>query len=148
MAITAFMVKKLREKTGAGIMDCKKSLVEANGNLEGAVNWLKIKGLAFADKKSGRVAAEGLTAIAVDGIRGAVIEINSESDFVSRNKIFQELVQNVAEVAMQHDDLVSLKSAKATSGKTIEEEIIANIATIGEHLNLRRMHGYLLTNFH
>ena len=139
MAITASMVKELREKTGAGMMDCKKALVEANEDFEAAVDWLRTKGLAAAAKKAGRIAAEGLTAVAIDGTRGAVVEINSETDFVSRNEAFQGLVKEVAEIAVNHGDIESLKSAKANSGKTVEEEIVANVATIGENLNLRRM---------
>lgn len=139
MAITASMVKELREKTGAGMMDCKKALVEAKEDFEGAIDWLRTKGLAAAAKKAGRIAAEGLTAIAINGTNGAVVEINSETDFVSRNEMFQKLVKEVAEIAVNHNDLESLKSAKATSGKTVEEEIVANVATIGENLNLRRM---------
>ena len=139
MAITASMVKELREKTGAGMMDCKKALVEAKEDFEGAVDWLRTKGLAAAAKKAGRVAAEGLTAVAINGTKGAVVEINSETDFVSRNEMFQKLVKEVAQIAVDHNDLESLKSAKAATGKTVEEEIVANVATIGENLNLRRM---------
>ncbi len=139
MAITASMVKELREKTGAGMMDCKKALVEANEDFEAAVDWLRTKGLAAAAKKAGRVAAEGLTAVAVSGTKGSAVEINSETDFVSRNETFQNLVKEVAQVAVNHADLEALKAAKAGSGKTIEEEIVANVATIGENLNLRRM---------
>lgn len=139
MAITASMVKELREKTGAGMMDCKKALVEANEDFEAAIDWLRTKGLAAAAKKAGRIAAEGLTAIAVDGTKGAVVEVNSETDFVSRNETFQGLVKEVAQIAVNYSNLESLKSAKTSSGKTVEEEIVANIATIGENLNLRRM---------
>lgn len=139
MAITASMVKELREKTGAGMMDCKKALVEAKEDFEAAIDWLRTKGLAAAAKKAGRIAAEGLTAIAINGTKGAVVEINSETDFVSRNEMFQKLVKEVAQIAVNRDDLESLKSAKAASGKTVEEEIVANVATIGENLSLRRM---------
>lgn len=139
MAITASMVKELREKTGAGMMDCKKALVEAKEDFEAAIDWLRTKGLAAAAKKAGRIAAEGLTAIAFNGTKGAVVEINSETDFVSRNEMFQKLVKEVAQIAVNRDDLESLKSAKAASGKTVEEEIVANVATIGENLSLRRM---------
>lgn len=139
MAITASMVKELREKTGAGMMDCKKALVEAKEDFEGAVDWLRTKGLAAAAKKAGRVAVEGLTAVAINGTKGAVVEINSETDFVSRNEMFQKLVKEIAQIAVNHGDLESLKSAKAATGKTVEEEIVVNVATIGENLNLRRM---------
>ena len=139
MAITASMVKELRAKTGAGMMDCKKALIEANEDFEAAIDWLRTKGLAAAAKKSGRIAAEGLTAVAVNGTRGSAVEINSETDFVSRNETFQNIVKEVATVAVAHDSLEALKAAKAQSGKTVEDEIVANVATIGENLNLRRM---------
>jgi len=139
MSITALMVKELRQKTGAGMMNCKKALTETNGDFEAAIDWLKTKRLALAAKKSNRIATKGLTAIAIDGIKGSAIEINSETDFVARNKTFQNLVSEVAKVAVNHNNLESLKLAKTTSGKTITEEIIANIANIGENLNLRRM---------
>ncbi len=139
MAVTAKLVKDLREKTGAGMMDCKKALVETNGDFEGAVDWLRTKGLAAAAKKAGRVAAEGLTAVAVSGNKAAAVEINSETDFVSKNAEFQALVSEVSTVAADHADLESLKSAKVASGKTVEEEIVSKVATIGENLNLRRM---------
>jgi elongation factor Ts len=139
MTISASLVKDLRVKTGAGMMDCKKALVEANGNFEAAVDWLRTKGLAAAAKKAGRVAAEGLTAVCVNGTRGAAIEINSETDFVAKNEAFQSVVKEVAQVAVQHNSIESLKGANTKSGKSVEDEIIANIATIGENLNLRRM---------
>jgi elongation factor Ts len=139
MAITASMVKDLREKTGAGMMDCKKALVEANEDFEAAIDWLRAKGLAAAAKKAGRIACEGLTAFAVDGNKGSVIEINSETDFVSRNDKFQDLVREVSQIATHHNNIESLKSATANSGKTVEEEIVANVAKIGENLHLRRM---------
>ena len=146
MAITASMVKELREKTGAGMMDCKKALVEANEDFEAAIDWLRTKGLAAAAKKSGRVAAEGLTAVAVSGTRGSAVEINSETDFVSRNETFQNIVKEVAIAAVAQDSLEALKAAQAKSGKTIEEEIVANVATIGENLNLRRMQTLEVSN--
>lgn len=139
MTISASLVKDLRVKTGAGMMDCKKALVEANGNFEAAVDWLRTKGLAVAAKKAGRVAAEGLTAVCVNGTRGVAIEINSETDFVAKNEAFQSVVKEVAQVAVQHNSIESLKGANTKSGKSVEDEIIANIATIGENLNLRRM---------
>ena len=139
MSISASLVKDLREKTGAGMMDCKKALLETNGDFESAVDWLRTKGLAAAAKKAGRVAAEGLTAVCVKGTQGAAIEINSETDFVSRNEIFQNLVKNVAELAVGLDNIDSLIVAKSQSGKSVEEEIANNVATIGENLSLRRM---------
>lgn len=139
MSISASLVKDLREKTGAGMMDCKKALLETNADFESAVDWLRTKGLAAAAKKAGRVAAEGLTAVCVKGTQGAAIEINSETDFVSRNEIFQNLVKNVAELAVGLDNIDSLKVAKSQSGKSVEEEIANNVATIGENLSLRRM---------
>ncbi len=139
MSISASLVKDLREKTGAGMMDCKKALLETNGDFESAVDWLRTKGLAAAAKKAGRVAAEGLTAVCVKGTQGAAIEINSETDFVSRNEVFQNLVKNVAELAIGLDNIDSLKAAKSQSGKSVEEEIANNVATIGENLSLRRM---------
>ena len=139
MSVSASLVKDLRVKTGAGMMDCKKALVEANGDFEAAVDWLRTKGLAAAAKKAGRVAAEGLTAICVNGTKGAAVEINSETDFVAKNEAFQNIVAEVAQIAAQHSSIESLKSATAKSGKSVEDEIIANVATIGENLNLRRM---------
>ena len=139
MTVTASSVKELREKTGAGMMDCKKALVETNGDFEAAVDWLKLKGLAAAAKKSGRVASEGLTAVAVEGTKGAAIEINSETDFVAKNESFQAIVKEISTIAVGKTDLAALAAAKTKSGKSVEEEIIANIATIGENLNLRRM---------
>ncbi|GAB4163323.1 MAG: translation elongation factor Ts [Rickettsiaceae bacterium] len=139
MTVSASLVKDLREKTGAGMMDCKKALVETNGDFEAAVDWLRAKGLAAAAKKADRVASEGLTAIAVRGTKGAAVEINSETDFVSRNDTFQKLVREVAEIAVDFGNIDALKSAKAKSGKSVEDEIIANVATIGENLTLRRM---------
>lgn len=138
MSISASLVKDLREKTGAGMMDCKKALVETNGDFESAVDWLRTKGLAAAAKKADRVAAEGLTAVCVKGTQGAAIEINSETDFVSRNEIFQNLVKNIAALAVGLDNIDSLKAAKSQSGKSVEEEIASNVATIGENLSLRR----------
>jgi len=139
MTVTAALVKDLRTKTGAGMMDCKKALVEVNGDFEAAVDWLRTKGLAAAAKKAGRVAAEGLTAVYVAGVKGAAIEINSETDFVAKNETFQGIVQEVSELAVASDNIDSLKADMTKSGKSVEDEIIANIGTIGENLNLRRM---------
>lgn len=137
--ITASLVKDLREKTGAGMMDCKKALTETNGNFEDAVDWLRKKGLSAAAKKSGRVAAEGLTAVFVDGLAGSAIEVNSETDFVARNEQFQSMVSGISKLAINAADIDSLKSAQMPSGRNVEEEIVENIATIGENLSLRRM---------
>ncbi len=139
MTVSASIIKDLRVKTGAGMMDCKKALVEANGDFETAVDWLRVKGLAVAVKKAERVASEGLTAIYVDSIKGAIIEINSETDFVAKNEAFQDLVKEVVQIAVQHNNIESLKTANTKSGKSVEDEIIANVATIGENLKLRRM---------
>jgi elongation factor Ts len=139
MSISATLVRDLRTKTGAGMMDCKKALTETAGDFEAAVDWLRTKGLAAAAKKAGRIAAEGLTAVKVLGIKGAAVEINSETDFVSRNESFQSLVNQVAEKAIGCANLEELKTTKTTSGKSIEDLIVENIATIGENLNLRRM---------
>ena len=137
--ITAALVKELREKTGAGMMDCKKALGETAGDLEGAVDWLRKKGLAAAAKKAGRVAAEGLVAVAAEGTVGAVVEVNAETDFVGRNDQFQAFVKSVAAVALKsEDDVAAIKAAKLASGKTVEEEVTALIATIGENMNFRR----------
>lgn len=136
--ISASDVRELREKTGAGMMDCKKALIETKGNLEEAVDFLRKKGLAAA-KKAGRVAAEGLTAAKVDGLTGVVVEINSETDFVARNEQFQNLVTNIANLAINVKDIEELKAAKMPNGKSVEEDVVENIATIGENLTLRRM---------
>lgn len=136
--INAGDVKKLREKTGAGMMDCKKALLATDGVFESAIDWLRTKGLSAAAKKADRVAAEGLTAVSIKGNIGSIIEVNSETDFVARNDTFQKLVRNIAELALQYSDLESLKLAKTANGKSINDEILENIATIGENLTLRR----------
>jgi elongation factor Ts len=136
--ITASLVKELREKTGAGMMDCKAALTETNGDLEAAVDWLRKKGLAKAAKKAGRVAAEGLIGIARSGNKAAVVEVNAETDFVSRNDHFQGLVKMIADVALSvGGDVEKIKAAKAGS-MTIEEAIAHAVATIGENMTLRR----------
>lgn len=139
MSVSATLVKDLRTKTGAGMMDCKKALVETSGDFEAAVDWLRMKGLAAAAKKAGRIAAEGLTAAEVNGTSAAVIEINSETDFVSRNELFQDLVRKVVKKAVNCDDIDQLKSASIESNQKVEDLIISNVGTIGEHLTLRRM---------
>ena len=140
--ITAAMVKELRETTGAGMLDCKKALVEANGDMEQAVDWLRKKGLASAAKKSSRVAAEGLVAVAVDGNKGAAVEVNSETDFVAKNEIFQEYVEDAAKVALHcNGDVEAMKAfvcPKCADSKTFGERLTDMIAKIGENLNLRR----------
>jgi elongation factor Ts len=137
--ISAALVKELREKTGAGMMDCKKALNETAGDLEGAVDWLRKKGLAAAAKKAGRVAAEGLVAISTEGTSGAVVEVNAETDFVARNEQFQGFVASVGKLALtKGDDVAALKAAAIGTGKTLEEELSGLIATIGENMNFRR----------
>ncbi len=140
MSITAAQVKELREKSGAGMMDCKKALNETNGDMDSAVDWLRTKGLAAAAKKSGRVASEGLVAASVcDGV-GALIELNSETDFVSRNEEFQNFAKALADIALGVNDLDALKAADFPgAGRTVEEELTQKIATIGENMSLRRM---------
>ncbi len=138
--VTAAMVKDLRDKTGAGMMDCKNALSETGGDAEAAIDWLRKKGLAKAAKKSGRVAAEGLVAVAVDGLNGVVVELNSETDFVARNADFQTLAKNIAAVALKTGtaDAEALKSAAYPSGGTVGDAIANAIAVIGENMTLRR----------
>ncbi|MBY6134237.1 translation elongation factor Ts [Nocardioides marinus] len=138
MAITAAMVKELRESTGAGMMDAKKALVENNGDMEAAVDWLRTKGLAKAAKKSGRTAAEGLVAVVVEGGKGVAVEVNSETDFVAKNAEFQQMVAGIAKAALNADDVDALKAADL-GGKTVEATLTDKIATIGENMSLRRM---------
>ena len=136
--ITAAMVKELRETTGAGMLDCKKALVEANGNMDEAVDWLRKKGLASAAKKSSRIAAEGLVAVKVEGNKGAVVEVNSETDFVAKNDIFQAYVEDAAKVALATNGDVEAMKNVAENGKTFGERLTDMIARIGENMNLRR----------
>lgn len=138
MAITASMVKDLRDSTGAGMMDAKKALTENNGDMEAAIDWLRTKGLAKAAKKSGRTAAEGLVAVKVDGGKGIAVEVNSETDFVGKNAEFQGMVSGIAEVALTVSDVDALNSA-AMGGKTVSEIVTDKIATIGENMSVRRM---------
>ncbi|CRL11352.1 translation elongation factor Ts [Phaeobacter italicus] len=145
MAITAAMVKELRESTGAGMMDAKKALVENDGNMEAAVDWLRTKGLAKAAKKSGRTAAEGLVAVVVEGGKGVAVEVNSETDFVAKNADFQEMVSSIAKAALSVDDVDALKAADL-GGKTVEATITDKIATIGENMSVRRMASIEGTN--
>jgi elongation factor Ts len=137
--ITAATVKELRERTGAGMMDCKKALAETNGEMEAAIDWLRAKGLSAAAKKAGRTAAEGLVGVVVEGNRGAVVEVNSETDFVAKNEIFQDFVANVAKLALeQGTDIDRLAAAQYPSGGTVQEKLTDNIAKIGENQSLRR----------
>jgi elongation factor Ts len=140
-AITAALVKELREKSGAGMMDCKKALGETDGDLDAAVDWLRTKGLAAAAKKAGRVAAEGLVGVAVDGATGAVVEVNAETDFVSRNDQFQGFVSTVAKLALASGgDLDALNAMDyPETGRTVAEELTHLISTIGENMNIRRV---------
>ena len=138
MAITAAMVKELRESTGAGMMDAKKALTESNGDMEAAVDWLRTKGLAKAAKKSGRTAAEGLVAVVVEGGKGVAVEVNSETDFVAKNAEFQGMVAKIAEAALNASDVDALKAADL-GGKTVESTLTDAIAKIGENMGLRRM---------
>lgn len=145
-AITAGLVKELREKTGAGMMDCKNALGETGGDIEAAVDWLRKKGLSKAAKKSGRIAAEGLVALATGGTSGILIELNSETDFVARNTDFQTLARTVATVALDQgpakaDDVEALKAEPYPGGGTVAEAIAQAIATIGENMTLRRGGG-------
>ncbi|GGB60435.1 elongation factor Ts [Roseibium aquae] len=138
MSITAAMVKELREKSGAGMMDCKKALAENNGDMEAAVDWLRTKGLAKAAKKAGRVAAEGLVGVASEGNKAAVIELNSETDFVARNEGFQDLVGKIALAALGTGGTLEAVSASDIDGKPATDAITDAIATIGENMTLRR----------
>ena len=138
MAITAALVKQLRDKTGAGMMDAKKALTETDGDMEAAVDWLRTKGLAKAAKKSGRTAAEGLVAVNVEGGRGVAVEVNAETDFVAKNAEFQAMVASIADAAVKADDIEALK-ATDLGGKTVADTITDKIATIGENMSLRRM---------
>ena len=140
MSETAALVKELREKSGAGMMDCKKALSETDGDMEAAIDWLRTKGLATAAKKSGRVASEGLVAFAVDGTRGALIELNAETDFVARNTEFQEFASTLASLALNADDIDALGGVDYPgTGRNVSEELTHKIATIGENMSLRRM---------
>ena len=138
--ITAAMVKELREKTGAGMMDCKKALAETGGDMEAAIDWLRAKGIAKADKKSGRTAAVGLIGVSSQGTKAVVVEVNSETDFVARNDAFQDLVRGIAKVAVSTDGTVEAVAAATypASGKSVSDTIKDAIATIGENMNLRR----------
>jgi len=153
--ITAALVKELREKSGAGMMDCKKALAEVAGDLEAAIDWLRKKGLAAAAKKAGRVAAEGLVGVASEGTKGALVEVNSETDFVARNESFQGFVTAVSKLALTVSDVEALKNAKMPDGgQMVSEKLTQLVATIGENMNLRRMaalsvpHGVVASYIH
>ncbi len=154
--ITPALVKALRERTGAGMMDCKKALTEATGDMEQAVDWLRKKGLSAAAKKAGRVAAEGLVGIASAPHRAAMVEVNAETDFVARNETFQAFVTEVARVALEvGDDLERIKAAPYAGGsRSVADELVQLIATIGEHMSLRRacvlsvQHGVVAAYMH
>ena len=138
--VSAALVKELREKTGAGMMDCKNALTETGGDIEGAVDWLRKKGLSKAAKKSGRIAAEGLIGVRTDATEGAMVEVNSETDFVARNEDFQTLVRNITSVVMAGGlvDVEAIKTAAYPGGGTVEAAVANAIATIGENMTLRR----------
>jgi elongation factor Ts len=142
--ITASMVKELREKTGAGMMDCKSALNETGGDMEAAIDWLRTKGLAKAAKKAGRVAAEGLIGVVANGNAGAVVEVNSETDFVARNEQFQKMVADIASVALANegdfDKLVATNYPGAS--KSVKDYVTEMVGTIGENMNVRRA-GYI-----
>ena len=140
MSVTAALVKELREKSGAGMMDCKKALNETSGDMDAAIDWLRTKGLAAAAKKSGRVASEGLVAISVSGTLGALVELNSETDFVSRNDDFQTFAKTLSSLALTASDIEALKAMDyPNTGRSVAEELTHKIATIGENMSLRRM---------
>ena len=138
MAITAALVKELRDATGAGMMDAKKALTETGGDMEAAVDWLRTKGLAKAAKKSGRTAAEGLVAVEVEGRKGVAVEVNSETDFVAKNAEFQEMVGKIAKAALSVSDLDALLEAEV-DGKPVKDLVTDKIAKIGENMSVRRM---------
>ena len=145
--ITAAAVKELREKSGAGMMDCKKALAETSGDMEAAVDWLRTKGLAAADKKSSRTAAEGLVGVAVAGTKGVAVEVNSQTDFVAKNEIFQNFVRDVTAIALETgDDVEALKAAAMPQGGSVNDVLVNNIATIGENQVLRRAKKVEVTN--
>ena len=148
MAYTATDVKNLRERTGAGMMDCKKALDETNGEMEAAVDLLRAKGLAAVAKKSSRTAAEGLVGVAVSGTRGVAVEVNSETDFVAKNEQFQDFVRSTTEVALgaASDDIDALLAAAYPDGGTVSDKLTNNVATIGENQKVRRMKTVSVTS--
>ena len=137
--ITAASVKELRERTSAGMMDCRNALKETDGDMEAAIDWLRAKGLSAAAKKAGRTASEGLIGVTVEGNRGAVVEVNSETDFVAKNEVFQAFVRNVAKLPLENGtDIETIAAAAYPGGGTVQEKLTENIATIGENQSLRR----------
>ncbi|MHB2265094.1 translation elongation factor Ts [Aliihoeflea sp. PC F10.4] len=148
MSISAALVKQLRDMTGAGMMDCKAALAETNGDIEAAVDWLRAKGIAKADKKAGRTAAEGLIGVAADATSAVVVEINSETDFVARNDAFQDIVRKIAEVALTTDGSTEAVGAATYPGgeKSVTDTIKDAIGTIGENMNLRRAQKLSVSN--
>jgi elongation factor Ts len=148
MAISASMVKELREKTGAGMLDCKKALEESNGDFESAIDWLRKKGLSAAAKKSDRVAAEGLVAVDVQGNTAVVVEVNAETDFVARNDTFQDFVRNIVKKAHGKADAEALKATVYEGSQTIQDFLTHLIATIGENMNVRRVANISVTKGH
>jgi elongation factor Ts len=153
--ITAALVKDLREKSGAGMMDCKKALGETGGDVEAAIDWLRKKGLAAAAKKAGRVAAEGLVGVTSSGTKGVLVEVNSETDFVARNENFQGFVTAVTKLALSVNDVEALKTATLPeAGQSVSEKLTQLVATIGENMSLRRMaalsvpHGVVASYMH
>ena len=141
MTLSASMVKELRDKSGAGMMDCKKALVETNGNMEDAIDWLRKQGLSAVAKKSSRVAAEGLIGVSINDVQGAMVEINSETDFVARNELFQNFVKKCSSLALTHkSDINKLKDLQFPgTDRSVDQELGNNIATIGENMNIRRV---------
>ncbi|MXP09158.1 translation elongation factor Ts [Pseudoblastomonas halimionae] len=148
MAYTAADVKALRERTGAGMMDCKKALTETDGDMEAAVDMLRAKGLAAAQKKSSRTAAEGLVGVAVEGTKGVAVEVNSETDFVAKNDQFQDFVKKATQVALQSnsDDVEELRDAAYPGGGTVGDALTNNVATIGENQQVRRIRSVSVDN--
>lgn len=145
--ITASMVKELRETTGAGMMDCKKALVEAEGDMEASVDWLRKKGLSAAAKKSGRVAAEGLVSVASQGTKAVALEVNAETDFVSRNEAFQAFAKTAAVIAFDANDIEDLKTkAYPETSRNVADELTNLIATVGENMSLRRLQKLEVSN--
>lgn len=144
-AITAKLVKELRDVTSAGMMDCKKALSETDGDIEAAIDWLRMKGIAKADKKAGRVAAEGLVAVETDGTSGALVEVNSETDFVARNEGFQAAVSKIVAAAVSVENTEELRNAHI-DGKTVTDYLTALVAKIGENMSLRRMEKLSVTD--
>jgi len=145
--ITALMVKELRETTGAGMMDCKKALVETEGKIDEAIDWLRKKGLSAAAKKSGRVAAEGLVSVLSDGTKAVALEVNAETDFVSRNDAFQNFSKTATKLALDSSDVENLKTKEyPETGRNVAEELTQLIATVGENMSIRRMKKLEISN--